>query len=451
MADALNLTPGQAGDVAAASDAIYSEAADRVIDTRTLGRDLLALVTIFLIIATFHIQNPLLQHGTQFGTAFRNATLQPVLAVGLAVCVWFLVRTTLTPAPSRRGKRTSDSPAQRTVRMIAAVILAVYTIHILAAVLIPFNLSGALTGIDQAVFTQRLTDNSPVVALESALALTTPLEWLALIAVVALWQPWTRLPIYVRTVRRQSAPLLVAVLVLILWETLINVLGIQEFLLPRPSVIGATLLDTYPRLISAGWNTFQNAFWGFVAGCGLGILVGFASARFIGFSRALLPLAVALNAVPIIALAPIMNNWFGALNPTSKIAIVALMTFFPAMISTIRGLTSVDPLSLELMKSYAAGQTEIFRKLRLPSALPFIFSALKVATTLSMIGAIVSEYFGGSTAGLGYRIRDDAGLFKYPEAWSAIFVASLYGILFYLVVSAVERAAMPWHISFREK
>ena len=460
MADALNLTPGQAGDVAAASDAIYSEAADKVIDTRTLGRDLLALVTIFLIIATFHIQNPLLQHGTHFGTAFRNATLQPVLALALAVCAWFLGRSALTlnPSPSGRGtSMPSSSPlAMRArggggVRAVAAVILAVYTIYILAAVLIPFNLSGALTGIEQAVFTARLNDSSPVTALESALALTTPLEWLALLSVVALWQPWTRLGVYRRAVRRQSVPLLVAVLVLVLWEVLINVLRIQEFLLPRPSVIGATLLDTYPRLISAGWNTFQNAFWGFILGCGLGVVVGFASARFIGFSRALLPLAVGVNAVPIIALAPIMNNWFGALNPASKIAIVALMTFFPAMISTIRGLTSVDPLSLELMKSYAASQMEIFRKLRIPSALPFIFSALKVATTLSMIGAIVSEYFGGSTAGLGYRIRDDAGLFKYPEAWSAIFVASLYGILFYLVVSAVERAAMPWHVSFREK
>jgi len=127
------------------------------------------------------------------------------------------------------------------------------------------------------------------------------------------------------------------------------------------------------------------------------------------------------------------------------------MTFFPAMVSTIKGLTSVDPLSLELMKSYAAGQLATFIKLRLPSALPYIFSALKVATTLSMIGAIVGEYFGGSTAGLGYRIRDDAGLFKYPEAWAAIFVASAFGILFYIVVSSVERALMPWHVSFREQ
>jgi NitT/TauT family transport system permease protein len=257
--------------------------------------------------------------------------------------------------------------------------------------------------------------------------------------------------VYRRGLRRQGAALVVGAVVLIGWELLIEALRIQEFLLPKPSVIGEALLTGYPRLISAGWVTFQNAFWGYVIGCGAGILTGMVSARFTSFSKALLPVAIGINAVPIIALAPIFNNWFGLLAPTSKIAIAAVMVYFPTMISTVRGLTSVDALSLELMKSYAAGQWDLFRKLRLPSALPFIFSALKVATTLAMIAAIVSEYFGGSTAGLGYRIRDDAGLFKYPEAWSAIFVAALYGIVFYMVVSVVERALMSWHVSFREK
>ena len=182
-------------------------------------------------------------------------------------------------------------------------------------------------------------------------------------------------------------------------------------------------------------------------------MTGIFSSRkgFTNFSKALMPLAIAANSVPIIAFAPIFNTWFGALNPQSKIAIVAVLTYFPAMISTVKGLNSVDYRSLELMRSYAATEMEIFRKLRFPNALPFIFSALKVATTLAMIGAIVSEYFGGSTKGLGYRIREDAQLFRYPESWSAIIIAALLGILFYMVVSAVERATMPWHISFREE
>lgn len=409
---------------------------DDSIDTRTLGRDLVALIAIFMALAVFQVQSPLLLHDTTFGSAFRNATLQPALAVGLALAGGLLIA-----APRPRG----------IAQIGAAAALGVYILYILAAILFGFNLSGALVGLDQEVFRARLTSASPVEALESALTLSLPLIYIALIAIVALWQPWTRLSVYARALRSNAAPLMVALIALAFWEALIIVFSIQEFLLPRPSVIGGRLAELYPRLISAGWNTFQNAFWGFAIGSGLGILAGFASARFAGFSRALLPLAIAINAVPIIALAPIMNRWFGELNPASKIAIVALMTFFPAMVSTIKGLTSVDTLSLELMKSYAAGQLETFVKLRLPVALPYIFSALKVGTTLSMIGAIVSEYFGGSTAGLGWRIRDDAGLFKYPEAWSAIVIASAFGILFYVVVSAVERAIMPWHVSFREK
>jgi NitT/TauT family transport system permease protein len=409
---------------------------DDSVDTRTLGRDLTALTALFMALAVFQVQNPLLLHTTTFGSAFRNATLQPALAVGLALAGGLLIAS-----PRPRGA----------ARIAAAAALGVYIVYILAAVLFGFNLSGALVGLDQDVFRARLTSASPVEALESALTLSLPLIYIALIAIVALWQPWTRLGVYARALRSNAAPLMVALIALALWEGLIVAFSIQEFLLPRPTVIGGRLAELYPRLISAGWNTFQNAFWGFAIGSGLGILAGFAAARFAGFSRALLPLAVAINAVPIIALAPIMNRWFGELNPASKIAIVVLMTFFPAMVSTIRGLTSVDMLSLELMKSYAAGQLETFVKLRLPVALPYIFSALKVGTTLSMIGAIVSEYFGGSTAGLGWRIRDDAGLFKYPEAWSAIVVASAFGILFYAVVSAVERAVMPWHVSFREK
>ncbi len=415
-----------------------SSAVDDAHDQRTLGLDMLAVVVIVLLVAAYHIQNPLMQFEVTFGTAFRNATLQPVIAL-------LFVVTSLALVNGVRPIR------QNPLKLGAAGALTAVTLYMLIAIVGRVNLVGAVLGIDQAVFFERLNDNSPRDVLTTHASVTAILEWIGVIAVVILWQPWTRLAVYLRSVRQQSSPLIVAVLVLIGWELAITVFQIQEFLLPRPSVIGATFIETYPRLVSAGWNTFQNAFWGFVVGCGAGILTGVVSARFTSFSSALLPVAVAVNAVPIIALAPIMNNWFGALNPTSKIAIVALLTYFPAMISTVKGLTSVDALSLELMNSYAASPLETFRKLRLPSALPYIFSALKVGTSLSMIAAIVSEYFGGSTAGLGYKIRDDAGLFKYPEAWASILMASLFGIVFYLAVSAVERSLMRWHVSFREK
>jgi len=442
--ESLKLNQHQASDLEAASDAIYSEAADEIVyDNRTLGRDLLALALIFFVIVAYHLQNPLLKEGTQFGSAFRNASLGVVITLGLVIGSIALIRVHWPVL--RSGKRKSS------LQMGAAVVLTVYTLYMVLAILLNLNVAGALAGVPPVVFTQHLGKDTPTDLLNNALLLPSILEVLALISAVILWQPWARLAIYRRALRKQGAALLVAIAALVLWEVLINVLHIEQFLLPKPSVIGATFIDAYPKLISSGWYTFQNAFWGFVVGCGLGILTGMISARFVSFSKALLPVAISINAIPILAFAPIFNNWFGMLNPASKIGIVALTTYFPAMISTVRGLTSVDVLSLELMKSYAASQWEIFRKLRLPSALPFIFSALKVGTTLAMIGAIVSEYFGGSTAGLGFKIRDDAGQFKYPEAWSSIFIAALFGIIFYMVVSAVERALMSWHVSFREK
>ncbi|MCS7071726.1 MAG: ABC transporter permease [Anaerolinea sp.] len=445
MAESIQKPPMPASDAAVVTLDAYSRAADQYVERRGLGRDLLALTAIILIVALFHIQNPISQHDWQFGRAFRNQSLQVVLTLLFSLVVYYLIVGT------RRLHYLAERRPLTGVERAAAAVLIAFFLFAFVAIPLRWNPLAPLVNLDPAVFQERLTGDSPLEPLTLALNLSTLIEWAALLAVLALWQPWTRIPVYYRALQANFAPLLVAAAFLGAWEGLIVIFRVQEFLLPRPSVIAGTLLETYPRLVSAGWVTFQNAFWGFAIGCGLGIVTGIAASRFVSFSRALLPVAIAVNAVPIIALAPIFNNWFGALNPASKIAIVVVLVYFPAMISTVRGLTSVDLLSLELMKSYAAAPAQIFRKLRLPSALPFIFSALKVATTLSMIGAIVSEYFGGSTAGLGYRIRDDAGQFKYPEAWSAIFVASLFGILFYMVVSTVERAFMSWHVSFRER
>ena len=273
----------------------------------------------------------------------------------------------------------------------------------------------------------------------------------ALISILYIMSPWERLPIYFSTIRSNILPLAVAVGTIIFWERAIDLFEIEAFLLPKPSVIWTEFKEEYPKLVAAGWFTFQNALLGFLAGCTAGVLTGIVSARFTHFSRAILPLAIAANSIPMIAFAPIANFWFGVTSINSKIAIVAVLCYFPSMISTVRGLTSVQPIQLELMRSYAATEFEIFRALRIPTALPLIFSALKLCTTLAMIGAIVSEFFGGSLAGLGYRIREDAALFRFPASWSAILVASLFGISFYMLVSALERAAMPWYRSFRDE
>ena len=229
------------------------------------------------------------------------------------------------------------------------------------------------------------------------------------------------------------------------WQGLVVVLHVQQFLLPKPSSIATTFWDNRNELWHAGWFTFQEALGGFAVGSGLAILVALVLARWRPLSAALLPYAIAANAIPIIAFAPIANQWFaGGLTKSSKIFIAAVLCFFPVLVNTLRGLTSVRPQDLELMRSYAAGQTQIFRRVRIPTALPFIFTGLKVATVLAMIGAVVGEYFGGTQEQLGVLILDKTRIFQFPEAWAGIALVCLLGITLYVAVAIVEWLALRW-------
>jgi NitT/TauT family transport system permease protein len=256
-----------------------------------------------------------------------------------------------------------------------------------------------------------------------------------------------------RSVGRRARDWVPAVLVFVigiaLWEGLVRGLDVERFLLPPLSDILQTFWDSRDTFVSAGWFTFKEAFGGFVLGSLAGIAAALVLARWRPLGSALMPYAIAANAIPIIAFAPITNNWFGILSPASKIVIAAVICFFPVLINTLRGLTSVPPEAVELMRSYAARERDIFRRVRFPHALPFIFSALKVATVLAMIGAIVGDYFGGSDQALGILIRRSAGIFAFEEAWAAIFVACVLGIAFYGMVALVERLTMGWHVSTR--
>ncbi len=144
-----------------------------------------------------------------------------------------------------------------------------------------------------------------------------------------------------------------------------------------------------------------------------------------------------------------MNNWFGVLNPLSKMMIVAVLVFFPVLVNVTRGLTQVEPAALELMRSYAASDWTVLRQVRVPNALPYFFTALKVGTTLSLIGAIVGEYFGGTSSVLGQVIVGSAGALRFDVTWAAIILVALTGIAMYLVVAGVERLVIPWHASMR--
>jgi len=251
-----------------------------------------------------------------------------------------------------------------------------------------------------------------------------------------------------RLIGRRARDWVPAIIVLVagigLWEGLVKGLDVQRFLLPAPTAIVTAFRDNQSALWHEGWFTLQEALGGFAMGATFGIVLAIVVARWDLLGSALMPYAIAANAIPIIAFAPITNAWFDPLTKTSKMVVAGILCFFPVFVNVVRGLRSVKPAQIELMRSYAAGELTIFRLVRVPTALPFLFTSLKVASVLAMIGAIVSEYFGGSLEALGANIKQDASLFQFEKAWAETVIACLLGIGFYLAVALLERVAMRW-------
>jgi NitT/TauT family transport system permease protein len=251
-------------------------------------------------------------------------------------------------------------------------------------------------------------------------------------------------------VRRYVPAFGLFILGLVGWEAVVAIFDIKGFLLPPPSEIAKVYRDVQSVVWGAGLVTLREALGGFLLGSVAGLLIAILAARWRLVLEGAMPFAIAASSAPIIALAPIMNSWFGSTDPFSKMAVVAVMVFFPVMINGVRGLTTVGQAELEMMSSYAASPWQTLIKVRIPNALPFLFSAFKVASALSLIGAIVAEYFGGPRRALGVFISQQAAGSKLAAAWSAILVGSAMGVGFYLIILLIERRLMPWHPSIRE-
>jgi NitT/TauT family transport system permease protein len=233
------------------------------------------------------------------------------------------------------------------------------------------------------------------------------------------------------------------------WELAVRAFDIKGFILPSPSAVANAFSEEWPVLLTAGRGTFLSAMAGLALGAFLAILVAMSASRWEAVREGVMPLAIAANSTPIVILAPVANSWFGLLSPWSAIVVVAVLVFFPIMINLVRGLLAAHPNQLELMDSYAASGAKTLTSVRMPGALPYLFSSFKVAAPLSLIGAIVKEYFGGSQERLGQYITLKAGLFQFEEAWAAIVLASAFGIALYLAISLIERRVIPWHASMR--
>jgi NitT/TauT family transport system permease protein len=247
--------------------------------------------------------------------------------------------------------------------------------------------------------------------------------------------------------RAYVPPLVVFGLGLLIWE--VFTAGPGRRVLPAPSAIVEGFGENSALLLRSTANTYVEAIGGLVIGTTAGALVALASARWVTARDVLLPVGIAASAIPIIAVAPILNNWFGVLNPVSKMMMAALLVFFPIMINVTRGLVNVEPSALELMRSYAASEWTILRRVRVPNMLPFFFTALKVGTTLAFIGAIVGEFYGGTSDVLGRVIVTSLSNGSFDVSWAGIILGAGGAIVAYIAVLAVERAVIPWHASQR--
>jgi NitT/TauT family transport system permease protein len=234
-----------------------------------------------------------------------------------------------------------------------------------------------------------------------------------------------------------------------LWEMTVRLYAVPRVILPRPSAIWTTFIANIPLL----WGDFvqtilKGAMSGLAIGCAAAFVTAILADRYDFLRRGLLPVGSFMAALPIVGTAPILVMWFG-FGWQSKAAVVVAMVFFPVLVNTVAGLRDTSAQQRDLMQTYAATYWQTLVKLRIPAAMPFIFNGLKIATTLAFIGAIVAEFFGSPTVGLGFRISTSVGALALEVVWSAILVSALAGSAFYGIVALMERWVTFWHPSQR--
>ena len=237
-------------------------------------------------------------------------------------------------------------------------------------------------------------------------------------------------------------PLVFGVLFIAGWQLLVRVEDIRTFVLPAPSDIWHAALDQHARITTAAGHTGLNALVGLIIGVVVGVLLAAIAGRLPVLGGAITPVVAGLAAMPIVALAPLLNNMYSPLSTLPRREVVAISAFVPVFFNVLRGLSQLAPVHRELMQSYAASQTDVLRVIRIPNALPHFFTGLRLASSLSVIAAVVSEYFGGLQDGLGSRITSSVGASDYPAAWASVLGAVVLGLIFYISALVLERLAL---------
>ncbi len=242
-----------------------------------------------------------------------------------------------------------------------------------------------------------------------------------------------------RLVRGALPPIVFGVGFLVLWQAVVAVFDLRPFVLPSPTAIWAAFTDRFGDVVDKSLLTGSNALVGLLLGVVFGVALSFVMMRFTIFDQLVTPLAVALNAIPIVVIVPVLNNMlFGTTSQVPRRLMVALIVFFVVLVNVAKGLRQVSATHVELMHSYAASSGEILRKVRIPNAIPYLFTALKISAPLAVITAFVAEYFGGPQNGLASAVTNSLNGSK-DVTWAYVIGASTLGLTFYLVSVALER------------
>jgi NitT/TauT family transport system permease protein len=258
--------------------------------------------------------------------------------------------------------------------------------------------------------------------------------------------PPSRLATWLRTLLTQGLPALIGVaLMFVAWEAWVELKDIKPYLVPAPSSVAERLFEDPWFFAVEGFKTLQGALLGFLLGAGVAVALAslMSQARFL--ERSIFPLAILIKVTPIVAIAPLLTIWFGfGLMP--KVFIAALIVFFPIMVNALIGFRSVNPTSLALLESLSASRFEVFRRLRLPSSLPYLFAAFRFSVPLSVIGAVVAEWFSGDR-GLGSVIYIANNNLDMRTAFAGVFTLAILGVALFLITAAIERRVLFWHES----
>jgi len=364
---------------------------------------------------------------------------------GFLVAALFVVAAFALPLGREAAAGFASRPGLLVATLAAAALFTAAPWRRLAA--IPLGLAGVVLG---CAVTLALLDDPEVAGSAAAgfWALTLG-TWLAAALVVTRLAALRPKGDALRRANDIAIPLLFGAFVFYLWEVAVRGFGVPSVLMPAPSAMVVRFVSSLPVLGDDFVQTFvRGVLSGYAIGCGSGFVVAIVAHRYAFLGKGLLPLGNFVSALPIVGIAPIMVMWFGFDWP-SKTAVVAVITFFPMLVNTLAGLAAAGAIERDLMRSYGARPAQTLVKLHLPAAMPFIFNALKINSTLALIGAIVAEFFGTPTLGIGFRISTEVGRMALDMVWAEIALSAIAGMAFYGIVALAERATTFWHPSYR--